>query len=115
MSKYTQKKMEILRAVFDQSDVGLVIAGEPKLEAQIKTYLVRMANRVDFYASLRGLSPSEVEGYLTDFQIEPEALVELKARACNRTLSNVRRILKETGEETVTVKTIAQASSMMML
>lgn len=74
---------------------------------------------------LRGLSPSEVEGYLTDFQIEPEALVELKARACNmqtgcfrlldRTLSNVRRILKETGEETVTVKTIAQASSMMML
>ena len=72
VSKYTQKKMEILRAVFDQSDVGLVIAGEPKLEAQIKTYLVRMANRVDFYASLRGLSPSEVEGYLTDFQIEPE-------------------------------------------
>lgn len=63
VSKYTQKKMEILRAVFDQSDVGLVIAGEPKLEAQIKTYLVRMANRVDFYASLRGLSPSEVEGY----------------------------------------------------
>ena len=125
VSKYTQKKMEILRAVFDQSDVGLVIAGEPKLEAQIKTYLVRMANRVYFYASLRGLSPSEVEGYLTDFQIEPEALVELKARACNmqtgcfrlldRTLSNVRRILKETGEETVTVKTIAQASSMMML
>ena len=125
VSKYTQKKMEILRAVFDQSDVGLVIAGESKLEAQIKTYLVRMANRVDFYASLRGLSPSEVEGYLTDFQIEPEALVELKARACNmqtgcfrlldRTLSNVRRILKETGEETVTVKTIAQASSMMML
>lgn len=46
VSKYTQKKMEILRAVFDQSDVGLVIAGEPKLEAQIKTYLVRMANRV---------------------------------------------------------------------
>ena len=111
--------MEILRAVFDQSDVGLVIAGEPKLEAQIKTYLVRMANRVDFYASLRGLSPSEVEGYLTDFRIEPEALVELKARGCfrllDRTLSNVRRILKETGEETVTVKTIAQASSMMML
>lgn len=125
VSKYTQKKMEILRAVFDQSDVGLVIAGEPKLEAQIKTYLVRMANRVDFYASLRGLSPSEVEGYLTDFQIEPEALVELKARACNmqtgcfrlldRTLSNVRRILKETGEETVTVKTILQAEGRSLL
>lgn len=65
VSKYTQKKMEILRAIFDQSDVGLVIAGEPKLEAQIKTYLARMANRVDFYVSLKGLDPSEVEGYLS--------------------------------------------------
>lgn len=125
VSKYTQKKMEILRAIFDQSDVGLVIAGEPKLEAQIKTYLARMANRVDFYASLRGLSPSEVEGYLEGFQIDPDALLELKARACNmqtgcfrlldRTLSNVRRILADQGEEVVTVKIIAQASSMMML
>lgn len=125
VSKYTQKKMEILRAIFDQSDVGLVIAGEPKLEAQIKTYLVRMANRVDFYASLQGLSPSEVEGYLEGFQISPDALIELKARACNmqtgcfrlldRTLSNVKRILANRGEEVVTVKIIEQASSMMML
>ena len=121
----TQKKMEILRAIFDQSDVGLVIAGEPKLEAQIKTYLARMANRVDFYASLRGLAPSEVEGYLEDFNITPDALLELKERACNmrtgcfrlldRTLSNVGRILAERGEDTVTVKIIEQASSMMML
>ncbi len=125
VSKYTQKKMEILRAIFDQSDVGLVIAGEPKLEAQIKTYLARMANRVDFYASLRGLAPSEVEGYLEDFNITQDALLELKERACNmrtgcfrlldRTLSNVGRILAERGEDTVTVKIIEQASSMMML
>lgn len=117
--------MEILRAIFDQSDVGIVIAGEPKLEAQIKTYLARMANRVDFYAALRGLSPSEVEGYLKDFDITPEALLELKDRACNlrtgcfrlldRTLSNVNRILADRDEETVTVKIIEQASAMMML
>ena len=122
------RRVNGIREFFNTNKGYLLIideADKPKLEAQIKTYLVRMANRVDFYASLRGLSPSEVEGYLTDFRIEPEALVELKARACNmqtgcfrlldRTLSNVRRILKETGEETVTVKTIAQASSMMML
>ena len=125
VSKHTQKKMEILRAIFDQSDVGLVIAGEPRLEAQIKTYLARMANRVDFYASLRGLSPSEVESYLADFEITEDAMVELKARACNmqtgcfrllaRTISNVRRILGDQGEATVTMKIIEQASSMMML
>lgn len=125
ISKFTQKKMEILRAIFDQSDVGLVIAGEPKLEAQIKTYLARMANRVDFYATLHGLTPSEVEKYLDGFDITPDALVELKARACNmqtgcfrlldRTLSNVRRILADTGATTVTQKIIVQASGMMML
>ena len=125
VSKYTQKKMEILRAIFDQSDVGLVIAGEPKLEAAIKTYLARMANRVDFYVSLRGLEPSEVERYLSEFDIAPEAMVELKARACNmqtgcfrlldRTLSNVRRILAERNESVVTLKTIEQASNLMML
>lgn len=125
VSKYTQKKMEILRAIFDQSDVGIVIAGEPKLEAQIKSYLVRMANRVDFYASLRGLTASEVENYLAGYNVEPDALAELKARACNmqtgcfrlldRTLNNVLRILSETGGETITLKIIEQASSMMML
>lgn len=125
VSKYTQKKMEILRAIFDQSDVGVVIAGEPKLEAVLKTYLARMANRVDFYVSLKGLEPSEVEKYLSGFDIAPEAMVELKARACNmqtgcfrlldRTLSNVKRILEERGESVVTVKTIAEASSLMML
>lgn len=125
VSKYTQKKMEILRAIFDQSDVGLVIAGEPKLEAQIKTYLARMANRVDFYVSLKGLEPGEVERYLKDFEISPDAMVELKARACNmqtgcfrlldRTLSNVKRILDERNESLITVKIIQEASSLMML
>lgn len=125
VSKYTQKKMEILRAIYDQSDVGIVIAGEPKLEAAIKTYLVRMANRVDFYISLKGLTPGEVEKYVSEFEVAPEAMVELKARACNmqtgcfrlldRTLSNVKRILEERGENTVTLKTIEQASSLMML
>ena len=125
VSKYTQKKMEILRAIFDQSDVGLVIAGEPKLEVQIKTYLARMANRVDFYAQLGGLSPSEVEGYLSSFDITPDAMTEFKARACNRqtgcfrlldrTLSNVRRILADKERATITPKIIEQASAMMML
>lgn len=117
--------MEILRGIFDQSDVGLVIAGEPKLEAQIKTYLTRMANRVDFYVSLKGLQPSEVERYLAGFDVTPEAMVEFKARACNmqtgcfrlldRTLSNVQRILQERGQDTVTVKIIEEASGLMML
>lgn len=63
--------------------------------------------------------------YLEGFEVDPDAMVELKARACNmqtgcfrlldRTLSNVTRILEERGERVVTVKIIEQASSLMML
>lgn len=125
VSKYTQKKMEILRGIFDQADVGIVIAGEPKLEAQLKTYLARMANRVDFYTSLHGLTASEVSRFLEGFDIDEEAMGELTARACNpqngcfrlldRTISNVLRILQSTQQGRVTLKIIEQASGMMML
>ena len=125
ISKYTQKKMEILRGIYDQADVGLVIAGEPRLEAQIKTYLNRFANRVDFYASLKGLTSAEITKYLEGYDIESSALEELRARACNsqtgcfrlfdRTLNNIFRILNASGETTITLKVIAQASDMMML
>ena len=74
---------------------------------------------------LGGLSPSEVEGYVSDLDVTPEAMVELKSRACNpqtgcfrlldRTLSNAQRILAETQTATITPKIIQQASAMMML
>ncbi len=125
ISKYTQKKMEILRAIYDQSDVGMVIAGEPRLEAQIKSYLTRFANRVDFYSSFKGLSKSEVLEYLSAYDIDEEAMNELIYRACgsqigcfrllDRTLNNVLRIMNEVKETTITLDIIRQASNMMML
>ena len=125
ISKFAQKKMEILRAIFDQSDVGKVIAGAPRLEAQIESYLVRFANRIDFYANLKGLTGKEVEGFLAGYEIDGAALAELKARACNtqtgcfrlldRTLNNVFRILNNRGERRITAEVINQASAMMML
>lgn len=125
VSKYTSKKMEILRAIYDQTDVGLVIAGEPKLEMQIKSYLTRFANRVDFYASLHGLQAGEVADYLKCYDIDEAALAELKSRACNmqngcfrlldRTLRNVDRILRERGSQAVTAEVIREASGLMML
>ena len=52
--------MEILRGIFDQSNVGIVIAGEPRLETELKGNLARFANRMDFYYKLKGLSKNEV-------------------------------------------------------
>lgn len=125
INKYTQKKMEIIRGIFDQSEVGIVIAGEPRLEAEIKGSLARFANRMDFYYKLRGLTAQEVRDYLEGYEVDEAAMLEFISRATNaqtgcfrlldRTLNNVLRILKETGQTQVTMKVVNQASSMMML
>lgn len=125
INKYTVKKMEILRGILDQSDVGIVIAGEPRLESEIKGSLARFANRVDFYYKLKGLTQAEVADYLEAFDIDEAAMGEFISRATNtqsgcfrlldRTLNNVLRILKERGESRVTLKIVGEASNMMML
>ncbi len=125
INKYTQKKMEIIRGIFDQSEVGIVIAGEPRLEAEIKGSLARFANRMDFYYKLKGLSQQEVKDYLEGYEVDDAAMMEFISRATNtqtgcfrlldRTLNNVIRILKENGQTQVTMKIVNQASNMMML
>lgn len=125
ISKYTQKKMEILRGIYDQASVGIVIAGELKLEAEIKGSLARFANRMDFYYKLKGLAKQEVIDYLEGFEVDEAAVGEFISRATNsqngcfrlldRTLNNVIRILKERGESKVTLKIMSEASGMMML
>lgn len=123
INKDTQKKLELLRAIFDQSNVGLVIAGEPRLEALIKTYLNRFANRIDFYTKLSGLSKEEVRSYLDYFNIAEDAANELIVRATesqvgcfrllDRTLKNIFRIIGK--DEEITSEVIYKASNMMML
>lgn len=125
INKYTQKKMEILRGIFDQSDVGIVIAGEPRLETELKGNLTRFANRMDFYYKLKGLSQNEVVDYLEGYEVDEAAMGEMISRATNaqsgcfrlldRTLNNVLRILKQKGETRITMKIVSEASSMMML
>jgi len=125
MNKYTQKKMEIIRGIYDQSDVGVVIAGEPRLEADIKGSLGRFANRMDFHYKMKGLTEQEVRDYLEGYEIDEAAMAEMVSRATNaqngcfrlldRTLNNVLRILKQKGGSRITMKVVGEASSMMML
>ena len=124
INKYTVAKMEILRGIFDQADVGIVIAGEPKLESDIKTALARFANRVDFYYKLHGLSEQELGQYLEGWDISEAASRELALRAfgarngcfrlLDRTLNNVLRVLRSRGECRVTKEIMEEASGMMM-
>ncbi|MDD3666614.1 MAG: ATP-binding protein [Bacteroidales bacterium] len=125
ISKYTQKKIEILRYISDGAAVGVVIAGEPFLESAIKNYDPRFANRMDLYYKLRGLAKDEVQEYFNAFEMDDAAMEEFYIRACNtntgcfrlldRTLNNVIRILKESGKNVITLGVIREASNMMML
>lgn len=125
INKYTQKKIELLRNITDGAKVGLVLAGENILETLLRTYDARFANRMDFFYKLRGLSEQEVRDYLEGYDVEEAAMSEFIRRAQNtqtgcfrlldRTLNNVLRILQDGGQTKVTLKTISQASSMMML
>lgn len=125
INKYTVKKIELLRSISDGANVGLVLAGETALEPLLKTYDARFANRMDFYYKLRGLNEKEVRAYLAGYDTDADAMGEFIRRATNtqtgcfrlldRTLSNVIRILKENGETRITMKTMSQASNMMML
>lgn len=125
ISKYSQKKIELLRAISDMAHVGIVIAGEPVLEGLIKSYDPRLANRMEFGYKLRGLSEKEVRNYFKGYEVEDAAMAELVLRACNkqtgcfrlfdRTINNVIRILQERGETKVTMKVVREASRMMLL
>ena len=123
ISKDTIKKLEILRNLYDQAKLGILVVGEPKLESLIRELDPRFANRIDFYYSLKGLAREEVAIYLDGFEMTPQALEELVARATNhhtgcfrlfdRTLRNVSRLVCD--ERKITLQIIHQASSMMLL
>lgn len=122
ITKYTQKKAEILRNIYDQSDVGLILAGEPALQKSIRNYIPRLANRIDFAYELEGLSKEEVMGYVEGVEFDAEATAEIIRRATNerngcfrllnRTYKNVMRISEG---DVVGIDTVRKASSMMLL
>ncbi|WP_207646305.1 AAA family ATPase [Cellulosilyticum sp. I15G10I2] len=123
ISRDTTAKLEMLRSIFDQSDVGLLVAGEPRLEIDIKNYDQRFANRIDQYYRLKGLAREEVVQYLDGLDITQKAVEELIVRATNdnsgcfrlldRTMKNIQRALGNKNK--ITADIIMEASSMMML
>lgn len=125
INKYTAAKMEILRGIYDQAEVGIVIAGEPKLEVDLRNMLDRFANRIDFFYKLGGLDKKELDGYLAGWTISEDARRELASRAyssrngcfrlLDRTLNNVLRVMKSRGVTEVTIDIVNEASGMMLL
>ena len=124
-SKDTIEKIELLRWIYDQTRVGLVLAGEPQLKTTINQHLPRLSNRVGLFYKMGGLSRKEVREYFDGFEIAEDAMEEMIVRACNdrtgcfrlldRTVNNVLRIMENKRTERITMDIIREASSMMML
>ncbi len=118
------KKIEMLRSIGDQSNVGMVFAGEPVLKSIIDQ-ITRARTRIGYGYELQGLDRDEVTGYLSPLPCDEDALAVLQDRAMNRrfgcfrlldrTLSNVLRLMRDGGHTTITAGLIDQASAMMLL
>lgn len=125
ISRSSLKKIEILREIFDQSEVGLVLAGEPELANEIVMQLPRLANRTESRIELEGMSSGEVETYFDGYEIEPEALNLLKRRAVprmagsfrllDRTLNNLFRDMNERGQARITAALVEDAARSMLM
>ncbi len=104
ISKYTTQKLYILQAIYDAAPVGIILAGLPKLETLL-TYLPELENRATYGCKLRGLSPQEVDEYLSRHDITPDVREQLHARAygrqkgCFRLLAHtVNAVIKDRNE-----------------
>lgn len=125
LNKNTQTKMDTLRDIYDQTKVGIVLVGEKALRNLIAIYLDRMENRIVYHYEMVGLSADELARYLEDYNVEPNAMLELQKRAyaekkgCFRlldiTLINVFDLLQKNDSNIITLKVIEQASSWMTL
>ena len=125
MSRASLKKMEALREIFDQSEVGLVLSGEPELANRVIMQLPRLASRVEISTELSGLSAREVESYFKGYEIDKDALELLKRRATNRhagsfrvldrTLNNLFRRMNESGETRITAALVEEAAQTTLL
>lgn len=121
LNKHTQKKLEVIRNIYDQSRVGVVISGEPHLNTQLKRYSERFANRIDVAVHLNGLTKTDVERYLERYNISDEATGEIIKIATNRTNGcfrildrTMKNILRVLDGDRITIETVETATKMML-
>ena len=124
ISRYAQRKAEIIRSLHDMSDVGVILAGEPALEKTIRSYIPRASSRIACAYELQGLSPQEVVQYICEMaDWDEDASAEIVRRGTNkhngcfrllnRTCRNISRITNE--GERITLDKVREASALMLL
>lgn len=97
---HTVKKMEILRTIYDEARVGLILAGMPRLKGflqkgpSLKENLAQFYSRVGYLHELEGLSRNEASQILEAYNVSDTAKEELILRATNPAFGGLRRFSK---------------------
>jgi hypothetical protein len=125
ISRYAQQKMEVIRGIYDSCKVGIVLAGEPKLQALLEANLPQTENRAIYGYELQGLSAAEVDEYLSPYTIDQDVREELHGRAyggrkgCFRllvgTLSALINEANATGADAIDMDCYIRATSNMLI
>ena len=128
VSRESVKKLEIVRSIWDEAHMGLVLAGPPNLA----TYLVKgpggRENLSQFYSRVRrayymkGVNREEAMGFLAGISIDKDAAKYLITAAVSKANGGLRRFsrllqnsldLAESGE-TITMAIVKEADSLLV-
>lgn len=124
ISRYAQRKAEIIRSLHDMSDVGVILSGEPALEKTIRQYIPRASSRIACAYELKGLTRDEVLEYIESMgEWTEDACEEIVKRGTNRnngcfrllnrTCRNIERLADE--DSCIDLDKVHEASALMLL
>jgi hypothetical protein len=100
---FTVRKIELLRTIYDEAKMGLVLCGMPRLAGYLlrgptmKENLAQFYSRVAYAAKLTGLSRREAEEILKDYDMTEAARKMLVNRALDAKRGGLRRFVKLLG------------------
>lgn len=97
---FTVRKIELLRTIHDEAQMGVVLCGMPRLAGYLlrgpsmKENLAQFYSRVAYTTKLTGLTRQEAEGILADYEMTDAARKALVARALDAKRGGMRRFSK---------------------
>lgn len=117
------KALEILRRIQDKSNIGLLLAGMPRLRANLRGSrgeLKQIFSRVDFFYELKSLSSQDV-GILSESALGTDEFNDLLFRLCDGNARKLSKIFKESHslavrhQLSINSDMITQASQMLIV
>jgi hypothetical protein len=96
----TVRKIELLRSIYDEAKVGLVLCGMPRLAVYLmrgpsmRENLAQFYSRVAYVAKLQGLTRREAEEILKEYDMTDAARKYLVSQALDMSQGAIRRFVK---------------------